>query len=187
MAIVNLFNGDDEGNSLEFEQFKNDYKEGDVFKRLVNEAYLEFYVDQTTMQGEEPDRVYLFDLNNNITLIDYVFDQSVTATTTKLDHLVPLQRVDDEPNGEGIKYKIRITEHIKNLAIRDSTNVKLGLVVTTNVASITNFELQNVNTILNELPSGTILSPRGTVLHGNNTSNSDKKVTFRVYYTEPNN
>jgi uncharacterized protein DUF4270 len=187
MAIINLFNGDEEGSSPEFEQFKNDYKEGDVLKRLINEAYLEFYVDQTTVQGEEPDRVYIFDLNNNITLIDYVFDQTVTATSSKLDHLVPLQRVDDEPNGQGIKYKIRITEHLKNLAIRDSTNVKLGLVVTTNVASINILELQNNTDILNVLPSGTILSPRGTVLHGNNTSNPDKKVTFKVYYTEPNN
>lgn len=187
MAIINLFNGDDDGNSLEFEEFKINYKENDTIKRLINEAYLEFYVDQTTVQGEEPDRIYIFDLNNNITLIDYVFDQTITETTTKLDHLVPLQRIDDEPNGQGIKYKIRITQHINNLAFNDSTNVKLGLVVTTNVASINNFELQNDNDILSSIPSGAILSPRSTVLHGSNTSNQDKKVTFKIYYTEPDN
>jgi len=187
MAIVNLFNGDDEGNSTDFEEFKKSYKENDIIKRLVNEAYLEFYVDQTIVQGQEPDRLYIYDLNNKITLIDYVFDQSVSDTSTKLDHLVPLQRVDDESNGLGIKYKIRITEHIKNLAFKDSTNVKLGLVVTTNVASINSFELQDEDAILSEIPSGAILSPRGTVLHGNNTTNEDKKVTFKIYYTEPNN
>lgn len=187
MAIINLFNGDDDGNSLEFEEFKINYKENDTIKRLINEAYLEFYVDQTTVQGKEPDRIYIFDLNNNITLIDYVFDQTITETTTKLDHLVPLQRIDDEPNGQGIKYKIRITQHINNLAFNDSTNVKLGLVVTTNVASINSFELQNDNDILSLLPSGAILSPRSTVLHGSNTSNQDKKVTFKIYYTEPDN
>ena len=90
MAIINLFNGDDEGNSPEFEEFKLNYNENNTIKRLINEAYLEFYVDQTTVQGEEPDRVYLFDLNNNITLIDYVFDQSISETSTKLDHLEPL-------------------------------------------------------------------------------------------------
>ena len=148
---------------------------------------MEFYVDQTTVQGQEPDRLYIYDLNNNITLIDYVFDQSVSGTSTKLDHLVPLQRVDDESNGLGIKYKIRITEHIKNLALKDSTNVKLGLVVTTNVASINTFELQDEDAVLSVLPSGAILSPRGTVLHGNNTPDEDKKVVFKVYYTEPNN
>ena len=187
MAIINLFNGDDEGNSPEFEEFKNNYNENGTAKRLINEAYLEFYVDQTTVQGQEPDRLYIFDLNNNITLIDYVFDQSVNETTTKLDHLVPLQRVDDDPDGQGIKYKIRITQHLNNLAFNDSTNVKLGLVVTTNVASILNFELQDQTGILKSLVSGEILSPRSTVLHGNNTPNQDKKVTFKIYYTEPDN
>ncbi len=187
MAIINLFNGDDEGNSPEFEEFKNNYNENGTVKRLINEAYLEFYVDQTTVQGQEPDRLYIFDLNNNITLIDYVFDQSVNETTTKLDHLVPLQRVDDDPDGQGIKYKIRITQHLNNLAFKDSTNVKLGLVVTTNVASINNFELQDQTGILKSLVSGEILSPRSTVLHGNNTPNQDKKVTFKIYYTEPDN
>ncbi|MCH7525606.1 MAG: DUF4270 family protein, partial [Bacteroidetes bacterium] len=153
----------------------------------INEAYLEFYVDQTTVQSQEPDRLYIFDLNNNITLIDYVFDQSVNETTTKLDHLVPLQRVDDDPDGQGIKYKIRITQHLNNLAFNDSTNVKLGLVVTTDVTSIRNFELHDQTGILKSLVSGEILSPRGTVLHGNNTPNQDKKVTFKIYYTEPDN
>ena len=187
MAIINLFNGDDEGNSTEFEEFKKSYKENDIIKRLVNEAYLEFYVDQTIVQGQEPDRLYIYDLNNKITLIDYVFDQSVSDTSTKLFHLVPLQRVDDESNGLGIKYKIRITEHLKNLAFKDSTNVKLGLVVTTNVASINTLELQNSDALLSGIPSGAVLSPRGTVLHGNNTVSEDKKVTFKIYYTEPNN
>ena len=187
MAIINLFNGDDEGNSPEFEEFKNNYNENGTVKRLINEAYLEFYVDQTTVQSQEPDRLYIFDLNNNITLIDYVFDQSVNETTTKLDHLVPLQRVDDDPDGQGIKYKIRIIQHLNNLAFKDSTNVKLGLVVTTNVASINNFELQDQTGILKSLVSGEILSPLSTVLHGNNTPNQDKKVTFKIYYTEPDN
>lgn len=187
MAIINLFNGDDEGNSPEFEEFKNNYNENGTVKRLINEAYLEFYVDQTTVQSQEPDRLYIFDLNNNITLIDYVFDQSVNETTTKLDHLVPLQRVDDDPDGQGIKYKIRIIQHLNNLAFKDSTNVKLGLVVTTNVASINNFELQDQTGILKSLVSGEILSTRSTVLHGNNTPNQDKKVTFKIYYTEPDN
>ncbi len=189
MAIISLFNGDEEGNSVEFENFIDDFKDpvtGKI-KRLINEAYLEFYVDQSTVQGQEPDRVYLYDLNNNTPLIDYVLDQSVTASTSKLDHLVPLTRVDDEPNGEGIKYKIRITEHLNNLVIRDSTNVKLGLVVTTNIASIDVLNLQDEDDILSVIPSGTILSPKGTVLYGNNTSNEDKKVTFKVYYTEPDN
>ncbi len=189
MAIVNLFNGDSEGNSPEFTQFKDDFQDGDTQKRLVNEAYLEFYVDQTIMQGQEPDRIYLFDLNNNVPLIDYFLDQSVSDQTinAKIGHLEPLMRVDDDPDGEGIKYKIRITEHINNIIVRDSTNAKLGLVVTSNVGSVDPVNLLGDDESLKILPKGTVLSPRGTVLIGSNTSDVDKRVKLKIYYTEPNN
>jgi hypothetical protein len=143
------------------------------------------------MQGEEPDRIYLFDPNEKTALIDYFLDQSVSDTqiNAKILHLEPLRRVDDEPDGEGIKYKVRITEHLNNIIIRDSSNVKLGLVVTTNVNSIENYSSKNENDVdgVTELPAGAILSPRGTVLYGNNTSNDEKKVKLTIYYTEPDN
>jgi Domain of unknown function (DUF4270) len=190
MAIINLFNGDDQGNSPEFTQFKEAFKEGDNIKRLVNEAYIEFYVDQSnTLEIEEPNRVYLYNLNTNSPLIDYFLDQSVSTSSisAKLNHLEPLTRVDNNPNGKGIKYKIRITEHINNLAIKDSTNVKLGLVVISDVNSINQVKFLNEDESLNTIPSGTILSPRGTVLFGNNTTNEEKKVKLTIYYTEPDN
>lgn len=190
MAVVNLFNGDEDGNSTEFDQFKSDFKNGDSPKRLVNEAYLEFYVDQTTVQGNEPDRVFLYDLNNNTPLIDYYIDQSASGTVVnaKIDHLPPLVRVDDDPEGDGIKYKIRITEHIKTLFVNDSTNVKLGLTVMSGVGSVNTQALlddsdENVKTV----PNGAILSHKGTVLFGNNTTNEAKKAKLTIYYTEPEN
>ena len=201
MAVVNLFNGDDEGNSTAFEDFLNLYRKTDVNgdfvtgnngqflgNRLINQAHIEFFVDQTTMEGEEPDRVLLYDLNNNIPLIDYFLDQSVSNTqvNAKIDHLQPLVRVDDDPEGEGIKYRIEITEHMNNIVLRDSTNVKLGLVVTTNVNSVINFDLKDQSQI-EEILSGQILSPRGTVVFGNNTADETKKVKLKIFYTEPNN
>lgn len=188
MAVINLFNGDDQGNSNEFTQFINDFKDGENPKRLVNEAFLEFFVDQSIVQGhDEPDRIYIYDIENNVPLIDYFLDQSVSDLTinAKIDHLEPLVRVDDDPNGEGIKYKIRITEHINNIIIRDSTNVKLGLVVTSNVAAIDPLVFLAENDKI--IPSGTILSPKGTVLFGNNTVNEAKKVKLTIFYTEPEN
>jgi hypothetical protein len=186
MAIINLFNGDDEGNSPEFTQFKNDFKEGDLPKRLINEAYLEFFVDQTAVNGQEPNRIFIYDVENNTPLIDYFLDQSVSDLTinAKIQHLEPLVRVNDEEDGDGIKYKIRITEHLNNIIVRDSTNVKLGLVVTSNVGAVDPFSVINEDKII---PSGTILSPKGTVLIGNNTTDQDKKVKLTIYYTEPEN
>jgi len=69
--------------------------------------------------------------------------------------------------------------------LRDSTNVKLGLVVTSNVGSIDQLDLLTDEDII--IPSGTILSPRGTVLFGNNIVDEEKKVKLTIYYTEPDN
>ena len=182
MAIINLFNGDEDGNSPELDDFKSQ-------NWLINQAELIFYVDQNTVQGEEPDRIFLYDLNTNTALIDYFIDQSVSSTqvNAKIDHLQPLVRVDDEPNGEGIKYKIEITEHINNIFLRDSTNAKLGLVVTTNVNTIDALDLQNEGDPLEKSVSGSFLSTRGTVLHGNNAPDEEKRVKLKIYYTEPDN
>lgn len=182
MAIINLFNGDEDGNSAELEEFKSK-------NWLINQAQLVFYVDQESILGEEPDRIYLYDLNNNTALIDYFIDQSASSTQVdaKIDHLQPLVRVDDDPDGAGIKYKIEITEHINNLFIRDSTNTKLGLVVTSNVNSIGLLDVQEEGAIVEKMISGSLLSTRGTVLFGNNTPNEDKKVQLEIFYTEPDN
>ena len=46
---------------------------------------------------------------------------------------MPLSTETDESGVEQKKYKIRITEHLNNIIVRDSTNVELGLVVSSNV------------------------------------------------------
>ncbi|MBT8253960.1 MAG: DUF4270 domain-containing protein, partial [Bacteroidia bacterium] len=121
--------------------------------------------------------------------IDYLLDQSVSSTqvNAKIDHLKPLVRIDDEPDGAGIKYTIEITEHINNLFIRDSTNAKLGLVVTTNVNNIETLDLQDDQGLLRKTVSGALLSPKGTVLHGSNANDDENRVKLKIYYTEPEN
>jgi len=37
------------------------------------------------------------------------------------------------------------------------------------------------------IPSGALLSPQGTVLHGNNSLDPLKKAKLTIYYTEPEN
>lgn len=206
MAVINLFNGDSEGDSPELDQFLADFRKLDtngdfvtgnngqfLTDRLVNEANLVFYVNQDLMTGTEPDRIFIYDLNNDTVLIDYLLDQSASETQigAKIDHLHPLERVDDDPDGEGVKYKIEITEHINNILLRDSTNTKLGLLVTGNIQAIERFNVQDDENIVQSVISGSILSPRGTVLFGNNIPdgdiNEDKKVKLEIYYTEPDN
>ncbi|NNE31780.1 MAG: DUF4270 domain-containing protein [Winogradskyella sp.] len=205
IANINLFNGedlDDDDNTLNtFEAWKNEFVETDAngnflkSKRLVNEANLIFYVDQDIINANEPDRIYLYDADNNTPLVDYFLDavNNNIPSLSILSHLGPLERVNDEPDGQGIKYKLKITEHINNLLLRDSTNVKLGLGVSVNV-NLEEFLAQRE--VLSSDPDATapvssIISPRGTVLYGSNIPdndiNADKKVRLEIYYTEPNN
>ncbi len=208
MAVINLFGGtdvdNDEGTITEFESFKNDFVQTDAdgkfvkAKRLVNEANLVFWVDQALTQGQEPDRIYIYDTKNKTILSDYNFDTTdlVNADDSKINHLGKLQRVSADKNAQGVKYKIKITEHIKNLLLKDSLNVSLGLTVSTNV----NVELNNEgrpraqnsiqtanNSPVKTLPISNILSPKGTVLYGNKVNDDNKKLYLEIFYTEPNN
>ncbi len=151
LAQIKLFNGediDDNDDDLNaFEEWKNDFVETDSdgkfvkSKRLINEANLVFYVDRDVLDQnmldpeKEPNRIYLYDIENKRPLVDYFLDgvSNSIPSASIVNHLGPLQRVDDEPDGKGIKYKLKITDHINNLLIRDSTNVDLGLSVSLNV------------------------------------------------------
>ena len=122
-----------------------------------------------------------------IEYIKTIFKNTFNRTFSKksINHLEPLTRDGDSISGDGIKYKIRITEHLNNLIIRDSTNAKLGLVVTSNVGSIQNFSILNSGEETRDYPSGAILSHKGTVLHGSQSDNLDKRPKIKIYYTDP--
>lgn len=204
MAIIELFQGEnhDEDNDTDntFEAWRDDYvvlDENNKFqesKRLINEANIVFYIDQNSLMGQnEPDRVFIYDLKNNTPLVDYFIDSSVDLSNgdTRITHLEPLTRVDDDPHGTGIKYKVRITEHLNNLLVRDSSNVKLGLVVTSNVDALENLDIKgfdenDAGNTPKSITFGTFLSPKGTILYGNNFADETKKAKLEIFYTEPN-
>lgn len=155
--------------------------------RLLNEANLIFYVDQNMVSGgsTEPDRVLIYNLDSNLVLVDYGFDltQGESPENAITQHLGKLERGNDE-NGD--YYKIRITNHMNNLVNRDSTNVPLGLVVSQNVIQGGFQDLETSQDPVTTIPASSVISPEGTVLHGNLSSNADKKLQLRVYYTDPN-
>ena len=73
--------------------------------------------------------------------------------------------------------------------VNDSTNTKIGLVLSTNV------NYTNISAIADSddedvtgLPAASVITPRGTVLYGSNANVDDeKRMRFKVFYTEPNN
>ena len=192
IGLIDLFSGTVEneiGDQVDaFEHFKSFFYDdiSDSSLKLINEAYIEFYVNQNLNLENEPDRIFVYNYEQNTSLIDYFIDQSVSSATinAKINHLEPLQRVDDDPQGQGIKYKIRITEHLNNIILLDSTNARLGLGTINDIAATSFFSILNDDDDL-QLASGTILSHKGTVLHGNQSQEEDKRPKIKIYYTEP--
>ena len=93
---------------------------------------------------------------------------------------------DSLSNNRGVKYKIRITEHLNNIILRDSSNAKLGLGVISDIASIQNFKILGESNN-RSLASGVILSPKGTILHGNLSPVDEKRPKIKIFFTEPDN
>ena len=171
---------------------------------LINEANLTFYVDKISMlnvKSVEPNRVMLYDLNNNRVLIDYALDGTTNGTYPKRNKFVHggillnedgtiTKQKKDETTGEvsskGHKYKIRLTNHIRNLIKNDSTNVRLGLAVTESINNAAFSKLKTPNSNTNSAPTMSVLSPVGTILYGSGIdAPADKRLKLEIYYTKP--
>ena len=179
MAEIDLFK-DSQGNDL-LEDIKSR-------PWLINEANLTFYVDRETVDLNggliEPFRIYLYDLDSNLPLVDYYIDdtQGPRSSERKTNHGGILEVDSDQL---GIKYKIRISEHVKNIVRKDSTNKKLGLVLSSNITNIFSTELKG-GSGLESVPQSSVVNPLGTVLHGPepDQSNYDKRLKLELFYSE---
>ena len=179
MAEIDLFK-DSQGNDL-LEDIKSR-------PWLINEANLTFYVDRETVDLNggliEPFRIYLYDLDSNLPLVDYYIDdtQGPRSSERKTNHSGILEVDSDQL---GIKYKIRISEHVKNIVRKDSTNKKLGLVISSNITNIFSTELKG-GSGLESVPQSSVVNPLGTVLHGPepDQSNYDKRLKLELFYSE---
>ena len=158
---------------------------------LINEANLTVYVDQTTINSYggliEPARLYLYNIEDQTPLIDYFIDNSTgnKESDKKINHDGLLEYQSDK---KGLKYKIRISEHIKNIVRNDSISPKLGLVVTSSIENSQNLDLRE-NYSLSTIPISSAINPLGTVIYGPNpeSENFDKRLRLEIYYTEINN
>ncbi|HZH69328.1 MAG TPA: DUF4270 family protein, partial [Flavobacteriaceae bacterium] len=157
---------------------------------LVNDAYLQFYVNTAIVSGgnSEPDRIFIYDLDNRKVLIDYTFDTYTPENDLlnyKTSHLGRLERDSDN---HGVKYKIRLTNYINSLVNKDSTNLKLGLSVSQNVMVTSFKDVENITPPgFKSIPTTSVISPKGTVLFGPTAPDPEKRVKLFIYYTEINN
>ena len=181
MAEIDLFK-DVNGNDIVDEIKANGW--------LINEANLTFYVDKQMLNQNnilyEPARLFLYNINSKLPIIDYFLDnsQGQKPNQNKVIHSGLIQ-LDEDNNG--VKYKIRISEHVKNIIRNDSINEKLGLVVSSDISNFLNTDLKNSDG-LKYIPVSSAVNPLGTVIYGPNPeeSNSDKKIKLELYYTKLN-
>lgn len=166
---------------------------------LINEANLVFYIDDSAtgmgktvngVQAVEPFRLYIYDLKNNQPIYDYYADATSSTSFPKYNKGIHGGIVNATASKRGTQYKIRLTNYISQIVRGDSTNVKLGLVVTENINLISSGKIQTPfeegDVQVKWTPTGSVLHPFGTVLHGSNSADEKKRLKLEVYYTKPN-
>ena len=182
IAEIDLFT-DNDGNNVLDEIRANGW--------LVNEANLTMYVDKDKINESgnliEPFRVYLYDIDAKTPLPDYYIDNSTgpKKSNVKIVHSGILELDEDD---KGLKYKIRISEHIKNIVRNDSISPKLGLAVSSSISNSVNTDVKTTD-VMKYIPLATAINPLGTVLIGPNPEpeNFNKRMRLEIYYTEINN
>lgn len=157
---------------------------------LINEANLTFYVDNVAMSTveNEPLRIYLYDAKNQKPIVDYNADVMVNPIDSKLNKIGYGGIIEKDASGKGIKYKIRITEYLKScIKNADSTNFKLGLVVTENINTSANAYLKPISgqQPKKAIPVTSIINPLGTILHSPTSTETEKRLKLEIYYTKP--
>jgi hypothetical protein len=184
MAVISLFGADNFGADGLTGSPNSVADELDIIRKngwLINEAKLVFHIDAEAMgESPKPQRIYLYDMTNNLPISDY-FNDFTSGTTSKNGKLI----FDGILNKTKSTYTIRITNHIRNL-INDATknNVKLGVVVTEDINTIAFSKFKDKNIFA---PTASVMNPLGTILHGSkSTVPVDKRLKLEIYYTKPN-
>jgi len=185
MAVIDLFNS-----QAQLDELRNS-------NLLINDATLTFTIDKEAMDMGAPDkayeplRLYLYDLNNRKTLADYSLDYTTSTKSPKLNKLLYSGIIQEDDNDRGIQYKIRITKHVFQMIRLDSTNVRLGLVVTEDINNVANTRVKTPQLAgkLKTVPIMSAIHPLGTILFGSDIPVGDadyvNRPKFEIYFTKP--
>jgi hypothetical protein len=156
---------------------------------IINEANLVLYVDRDALNAAgteyEPPRLYLYNAETNRPFYNAATENSVAETALGL--YLNYDGIIEKADNKGIKYTVRITDHINNLVIRDSTNATLGLTLTPHIRLIGAAKTMLAGNVEEEIPVGGSIVPLGTVLFGSNVpANENQKLKLEISYTETN-
>ena len=181
---IQLFDDEDGSNIIEEIRARN---------LIINEANLIFYVDREFLNSVAPDgtieprRLYLFNTETNEPLYNLATEVNNISSPSRFGLFQNYDGILEEENGLGLRYTVRITDYINDIIVREETNAKLGLTLSSNIG------ITNVRSALGspgnefDLPVAAATNPLGTVLFGSNVSsaNEDKKLKLQIFFTEP--
>lgn len=151
---------------------------------LINEVNLTFYVNDDYVNQNNlilPERLYLYNSVSNLPLIDFYQDLTSVLSLNKTIYGGFL--IEDENKRY---YKIRITEHFKNIFNNDSINVPINLAVVPDFSvsqQIVPMSKANGNSSFS-IPSGTVSSPKSLVIHGPDSPDENLNLELEIFYTE---
>ncbi|MGJ8714962.1 MAG: DUF4270 family protein [Maribacter stanieri] len=181
-AEINLF--EEDGGESVVEQIRSQ-------NWVINEANLIFYIDRDQLDAAgsaiEPPRLYLYNTENKFPLINTLTEQTDLESSSLFGAYLNFDGIIEKSNGKGVQYSVKITDHINNMVVRDSTNATLALTLTTNIQnwSIADAKITNGET---ELPTTSTVTPLGTILYGSNIQaadpNFDKRLKLEISYTK---
>jgi hypothetical protein len=182
LAVIKLFGPDLFGEDGTTGAPNGVADELDVIRKsgwLINEANLVFNIDGAAMANSyEPERIFLYDFTNSRVTLDYYnFTGKITRDATA--------------QKRGAYYKVNLTSHIRSLVKhKDSTNIKLGIVVTENIEIPDFYKLRTPTAFFSKAPKASVMNPLGTILYGGKSTSTnpleDKRLKLEIYYTKPN-
>lgn len=154
---------------------------------IINEANLVFNIDKDALIGDadEPSRLYLYNAETNLPL--YNASTENNNENTALGVFLNYDGLLEKDGDRGVKYTVKITDHINNIIVRDSTNATLGLAISPDIRVTGSNNVMLSGGVEKELPAASVLSPLGTVLFGSNLAADDvNKLKLEIFYTETN-
>ncbi|QBA65168.1 DUF4270 domain-containing protein [Muriicola soli] len=156
---------------------------------IINEANLVFYVDRDALNAVggiiEPFRLYMYNADTNAPVYNPANENN--SADSRFGIYLDYDAILQEENDLGIKYKIRITDHINDLILRDSTNATLGLAISPDIRISGVASAVVEGNMDKDIPVGATLSPLSTVLFGSEADVPEEmKLKLEIFYTEPN-
>ena len=137
---------------------------------LINAAIVDFYIDSDFDNDDIPNRLYMYNAENNSIILDVVSE----ARTFGIDG-----NVDRDDNGNATKYQFLITDYISEILKMEDPRSLSKLAVKTFHPT------DNIISALDTIVKDFSWNPRGIVLKGNNLPLTDpERLRLRIYYTE---